>query len=102
MMKIHPHVEKFVDAQTRNVIRFEAVSSQVFFLDIEVAFKWRYAPAEWSVGYYRTAAAKFYAYVFQLSDSRFSHAEYRPATATTYYIRRDDGFRAEVEKLFPL
>ena len=70
MIKIHPHVEKFVDAQTRNIIRFESVSSQVFLSDIEVAFEWRYAPAEWSIGDHRTAAAKFYAYVFQLPDSR--------------------------------
>jgi hypothetical protein len=78
MMQIHPDVEKFVDAQTGNVIRFEPVGSQVFFSDIEVAFEWRYTPAKRSIGDHRTARAEFYAYV------RF-HIVQGPATASAYY-----------------
>ena len=63
MMKIHPDEQEFVDAQTRDVVRFEAIGSQVFLLDIEVAFKWRNAPSERPFRDYRAAASKFYAYV---------------------------------------
>jgi hypothetical protein len=78
MIKIHPYVQEFVDAQTRDVVRFEAVGSQVFLANIEVAFKWRNAPSERSVGDHRAAAAKFYAYVA-------FHTVKRPPEATAYY-----------------
>ena len=78
MMKIHPHIQKLVDTQTRNVVRLEAIRSQVFFADIKVAFKWGDTPTERPVGDYPTAAAKFYAYVA-------FHTEIRPPITTAYY-----------------
>lgn len=55
--KIHPHVEKLIDAESGDKVSFEAFSTQVFLAYIEIAFKWRNAPPERTFCDDRTAAA---------------------------------------------
>ena len=47
--QVHPDVEKLVYAETREKIRFEAVSQQVFFSYVEIPLERRYTPTKGAV-----------------------------------------------------
>ena len=47
--QVHPDVEKLVDAETRDKVRFEAVSQQVFFSYVEIPLERRYTPTKGAV-----------------------------------------------------
>ena len=67
---IHPHIEKLIDTQTRDVVRLEAISLELFSGNIEVSFEWCDTPTQWSIRDHFAAAAKLYAYIFHWVDSR--------------------------------
>jgi hypothetical protein len=49
-MEVHPHIEKFVDAEAGQEVGLEALRLEIFLLDVIVAFKGRNAPTDGPLG----------------------------------------------------
>ncbi len=63
VVKIQPHIEKLIDANSRDKIGLEAFRTQVFPAYVEIAFKRCNAPPKRALRDYRTTAAKFNSHV---------------------------------------
>jgi len=60
--QVHADVEKLVHAETRDKIRFEAVSQQVFFSYVEIPLERRYTPTKGAIRQQGVGPAVFYAH----------------------------------------
>ena len=63
-LQIHPHIHKFIDAQTGQEVHSEAIRFQIFPGNIEIALEGRNAPAQWSIRQYFTRSPVDYLHAF--------------------------------------